>query len=50
MAGEVGHPSQVASIFAGHATRREVWRCPEDDILPICLTLFIAAFSWSNWE
>jgi len=27
--GEVGHPSQVTPIFAGYATRREVWRCPD---------------------
>jgi len=25
----IGHPSQVAPIFAGYATRREVWRCPD---------------------
>jgi len=29
MAGEIGHPSQVASIFAGYAMRREIWRCPD---------------------
>jgi len=29
MVGKVGHPNQVALIFAGYATRREVWRCPD---------------------
>jgi len=29
MAGEVGHLSQVAPIFAEYATRREVWCCPD---------------------
>jgi len=29
MAGEIEHPSQVAPIFAGYATRCEVWHCPE---------------------
>jgi len=29
MANEVGHPSQVALIFARYATRREVWHYPD---------------------
>jgi len=29
MAGEIGHPSQVAPIFAGYAMRHEICRCPD---------------------
>jgi len=39
MADEVGHPSQVAPIFAGYATRREIWRCPDGKRHPSDLSI-----------
>jgi len=30
MADKVGHPSQVASIFVGYATKHEIWRCLDE--------------------